>query len=237
MYEQSPALVLVPGAWHSASDWDAVIDLLPGIEAIAVELPSHGAQTSRLGDMYDDALAIKAAIDAVRGPVVVVSHSYGGVPSTQAAAGSLDVKGLVYVASFQLDVGESLLSSVGGVVPDWWDVHEEEGYIDALRPDEIFWGDLGPRATATALAQAGHLGLNTVRQQLTCAAWRTIPSTYVITERDAALPVVAQEALAQRSQRVHRINSCHSPFLSQPENLATLIREELMAFVSGRIEA
>jgi pimeloyl-ACP methyl ester carboxylesterase len=183
--------------------------------------------------MYDDAAAVRAAIDAIGGPVVVVSHSYGGMPSTQAAAGSDAVKGLIYVAAFQLDVGDTLLSSVGGVVPDWWDVHEEEGYLDAVHPEDLFWGDLTPQATKKSIAQAGHLGLETVRQPLTRAAWRSIPSTYVITERDNAFPVPAQEAMAQRSQRVLRIDSCHSPYLSQPENMAALIHEELSAF-TGR---
>jgi pimeloyl-ACP methyl ester carboxylesterase len=223
-------LVLVPGAWHSASDWDGVISHLPGVEARAVELPSHGAATTGLGDMYDDAAVIRAAIDAAGGPVVVVSHSYGGVPSTQAAAGSDAVIGLIYVAAFQLDVGDTLLSSVGGVIPDWWDVHEDEGYLDALHPEDVFWGDLTPEATKRSVALAGHLGLETVRQPLTRAAWRSIPSTYVITERDNAFPLFAEEAMARRAQRVHRIDSCHSPFLSQPENMAALIREELSAF-------
>jgi pimeloyl-ACP methyl ester carboxylesterase len=183
--------------------------------------------------MYDDAAAVRAVIDAIGGPVVVVSHSYGGVPSTQAAAGPDAVMGLIYVAAFQLDVGETLLSSVGGVIPDWWDVHEEEGYLDVLHPEDVFWGDLTPQATRKAVAQAGHLGLETVRQPLTRAAWRSVPSTYVITEKDNAFPVLAQEAMAKRAQRVRRINSCHSPFLSQPENMAALIRQELPVF-AGR---
>jgi pimeloyl-ACP methyl ester carboxylesterase len=172
--------------------------------------------------MYDDAAAITAAIDAIGGPVVV-AHSYGGVPATRAAAGSDAVKGLIYVAGFQLDVGDTLFSSVGGVMPDWWDVHEDEGYLDALRPEDVFWGDLTPQATKRSVALAGHLGLETVRQPLTRAAWRSIPSTYVITEKDNAFPVLGQEAMAKRAQRMHRINSCHSPFLSQPENLPALI--------------
>jgi pimeloyl-ACP methyl ester carboxylesterase len=233
MSATSPALVLVPGAWHSASDWDAVISHLPGVEARAVELPSHGTAATGLGDMYDDAAAVRAAIDAISGPVVVISHSYGGVPSTQAAAGSDAVNGLIYVAAFQLDVGDSLLSSVGGVGPDWWDVHEDEGYLDVLHPEDVFWGDLTPQATKKAVAQAGHLGLETIRQPLTHAAWRSVPSAYVITEKDNAIPVPAQEAMAKRAQRVRRINSCHSPFLSQPENMAALIREELPAFTAA----
>jgi hypothetical protein len=113
--------------------------------------------------------------------------------------------GLIYVAAFQLDVGETLLSAVGGVIPDWWDIHEEEGYLDALHPEDVFWGDLTPHATRKAVAQAGHLGLETVRQPLTRAAWRSVPSTYVITEKDNAFPVLAQEATAKRAQRVLRI--------------------------------
>jgi hypothetical protein len=66
------------------------------------------------------------------------------------SAGLDAVQGLIYVAAFELDVGETLLSSVGGVIPDWWDIHEEEGYLDALHPEDVFWGDLTPQATRKA---------------------------------------------------------------------------------------
>src|SRR5206468_1772175 len=102
-------------------------------------------------------------------------------------------------------VGESLASTVGGAPPPWWDVHGEAGYVDALRPAEIFYGDVDA-ATATAAAERlGHQSLTALGQPLTKAAWHTVPSTYVICEQDQAIPAVAQEAMAQRAKHVVRM--------------------------------
>ena len=105
--------LLVHGAWHGAWCWD---ELAPKLGATAtVELPSKGPER---GDLYADAATVREAIDAIDGPVVVVAHSYAGAVVTEGAVG---VEHIVYVTAFMLGVGESLLGTVGGVAPDWWD--------------------------------------------------------------------------------------------------------------------
>jgi hypothetical protein len=76
-------------------------------------------------------------------------------------------------------------------------------------------------------AQLGYQSYASKQQPLTQAAWQTIPSTYVICEADKAIPVATQELFAQRADDVQRLSSSHSPFLSQPADLACLIRRSL----------
>ncbi|GAA3732753.1 pimeloyl-ACP methyl ester carboxylesterase [Spinactinospora alkalitolerans] len=222
-----PALVVVHGAWHGPWCWRPLIERLPDVAVHPVALPSSGADPTALGGLYDDAEAVRAAVAGIEGPVVVCAHSYGGLPVTEALTGVGDVRRLVYLCSFQLDAGESLLGSVGGTPPEWWDVHEADGYVDALDPAAVFYGDVAPETARAAIGALGHQSLASVTQPLREAAWRTIPSTYVVCERDAGIPPFAQEAMAQRAQRVLRMDASHSPFLSRPAELAGLLRAEL----------
>ncbi|GAA5124355.1 alpha/beta fold hydrolase [Pseudonocardia adelaidensis] len=226
---QAPTLLLVHGAWHGVWAWRRLVEELADLDVRTVSLPSVGPDRSALGDLRTDTEAVRAAIAVVDGPVVVCAHGYGGVPVTEAAAGMPNVVGLVYLCGFQLDVGESVLSSLGGSPPSWWDVHRAEGYVDALRPFEVFYADVRPHTARGAVARLGHQSLAASEQPLARAAWRTIPSTYVVCERDAAIPVVAQEWMAERADRVLRMPTSHAPFLSRPAQLAGILRAELVA--------
>ncbi|OZM79168.1 alpha/beta hydrolase [Pseudonocardia sp. MH-G8] len=228
-----PTLVLVHGSWHGPWVWDAVIRELPDLNIRTVALPSSGPDPTALGDMYADATAIRDVVAEIEDPVLVVAHSYGGVPATEGLSGLSQISRLIYLAAFQLDVGESLLGAAGGERPDWWDVHEAEGYLNALRPEEVFYGDVDEATARSAIALLGHQSLPSTGQPLTSAAWHTIPSTYVVCEQDAAIPMHAQEAMAQRAGRVERLPTSHSPFLSRPAELASILRAEITAVVEG----
>ncbi len=101
-----PMIVLVHGAFADCSSWAKVIPILDGdgYNVIAVQNP--------LTSLADDIATTKRVIDAQRGSVVVVGHSYGGAVITAAAAGSANVKALVYVAAFAPEVDE-ILSAPG----------------------------------------------------------------------------------------------------------------------------
>jgi pimeloyl-ACP methyl ester carboxylesterase len=223
----APTLVLVHGAWHGPWVWRRLVEELSDLDVRTVALPSVGPDPAALGDLRTDAEAVRAAVTLVDGPVLVCAHSYGGMPATEGLAGMRNVVGLVYLSAFQLDIGESLLGAVGVNAPSWWDVHRTEGYVDALRPAEVFYEDVHPETARAAIDRLGHHSLAAFAQPLTRAAWRTIPSTYVVCERDAAIPVVAQETMAERAGRVLRMPSSHSPFLSRPAQLAGVLRAEL----------
>ena len=229
-------LVLVHGAWHGPWAWEALIREMLGMEIRAVALPSCGHDPAALGDMYADAAVIRETVEEIDGPVVVVAHSYGGVPTTEGLAGVSQVRRLIYLSSFQLDVGDSLVTGAGSLLgdsrPDWWDVHEVEGYVDPLRAVEIFYGDVVEATAHESVARLGHLSWPAVNQPLTVAAWHTTPSTFVVCERDAAIPVPAQEVMAQRSQRVLRLATSHCGCLSRPADLAAILQDEVGAATS-----
>ncbi|GAA1295397.1 alpha/beta hydrolase [Pseudonocardia aurantiaca] len=222
-------VLLVHGAWHGPWMWGALLREMPDVDVRTVALPSAGRDPAALGDLHADAAAIRSAVAAIHGPVVVCAHSYGGVPTTEGVADLPNVVGIVYLCAFQLDIGESLASAAGGTLPDWWDVHAAEGYVDAQRPLEVFYSDVDEAVARDAIMRLGHQSLVAFGQQVSKAAWRTIPSTYIVCEHDRAVPVEAQEAMARRATRVLRMPASHSPFLSRPAQLAGILRAELAA--------
>ncbi|MEV0715008.1 alpha/beta hydrolase [Asanoa sp. NPDC050611] len=111
-----PTLLLVHGAWHRKEMWRLLIDELPDVDIRALQLPSSApVPVDQLGDLYDDATAIRTAVADIGRSCVVLAHSYGGAPTTQALAGVDSVLRVVYLSAWQLDVGESLLSIIGGL--------------------------------------------------------------------------------------------------------------------------
>jgi len=223
-----PTLLFVHGAWHGPWCWAPLRQVLTerGWTTSAVELPTvHAPDKAALG-LAADAAAVRAAIDAVGGPVVVVAHSYGGVPATQ-GADAASVAHIVYISAFVLDVGESLYAAGGGVTPDWWDVRDD-GLVMAgtaeHSPRDLFYGDLPAAAADAAVARLLPQGGQAYHDPVTVTAWRGRPTTFLITEQDAIFPAAAQEALAARAgSATVRLATSHSPFLSQPAAVADVI--------------
>jgi pimeloyl-ACP methyl ester carboxylesterase len=227
-----PSLLIVPGAWHKPDHFRLLIDELPGVDVHTVALTSSGDDPATLGDMYADAKVIAQAVAAIDGPVVVMAHSYGGIPTTQALRGATNVRRIVYLAAFQLKAGESLLSHGGGSLAPWSRLHRRDGvgdYVEAMTPMTIFYNDVDPGTARLAASELGFQSYASKQQRLTETAWETIPSTYVICEDDNAIPVAAQELIAQRADDVQRLSASHSPFLSQPAALARLVKILLSA--------
>jgi len=228
---ERPTLLLIHGAWHGAWAWNASRELLEerGWRVSTVDLPTvHAADPTGLS-LSDDAAAVAEAIDAITGSVVVIAHSYGGVPTTQAAAAE-SVEHIVYVSAFALDVGESLLAAVGGEAPSWWDVRGS--LVSAGTPQEtptdLFFHDVDPPAAAAAVAQLRPQSRLAFEESLTVAAWHSKPSTFIVTEQDRIFAPEAQEALATRAgSRIVRMDTSHSPFLSQPKEFVDAIEEAI----------
>jgi pimeloyl-ACP methyl ester carboxylesterase len=158
----------------------------------------------------------------------VCAHSYGGAPTSEGLAGAENVARLVYLNGFMLDEQESMLGNRGGTYPPHWRVNEDEGYLEVVNPEAVFYNDLDVQAAAEAAADIAPQSLASMTQRLTRAAWHTIPSTYVIGEKDAGLPPALREHYAARANLVRRLDSSHSPFLSQPAETAALLREALV---------
>ena len=217
-----PTVVLVHGAWHGAWAWDEVAARLraDGTPVVAVDSPSVAAG----GDMYDDALAVRDAIAAIDGEVVVVGHSYGGIVITEGAAGAQGVRHLVYLTAFMLDEGESL-STIAGSTPPAWQVPDPDGrMLSVAGAQQVFYNTCDSEVADVAAARLRPQTIASFVQPVKSVAWRAVPSTYVICDRDNAIPVPAQEAMAARADTTHRLDSDHSPFLTDPDAVAGLIR-------------
>ena len=211
-------VVLVHGAWHGAWCWARVIDELDalGVSSIAVELPLTG--------LRDDAVTARAAIERAGPGVVVVGHSYGGMVISQAAAGVDDVGRLVYLAAFMTDEDEDEISIMvahdspllGAVVA----VDGGAG-IDPAQAHALFYADSDAATVEGILPllrpMRGGTGMTGA------PAWKSIPSTYVVCSEDGALPPAAQREMATRAEAVVELPTDHSPFLTRPVELASLI--------------
>jgi pimeloyl-ACP methyl ester carboxylesterase len=175
--------------------------------------------------MAADADAVRAAIDAIDGDVVVVAHSYGGIPATQ-GADAANVTHIVFISAFVLDHGESLSSAAGDGQPDWWYVKDGLAIAgtEAHPAQGLFYADVPEAEADAAVARLTSQSPRAYRDEVTSTAWRGRSTTYVITEQDAIVPVAAQEALAARAgANTVRMATSHSPFLSQPAAVADII--------------
>ena len=217
-----PTVVLVHGAWHGAWCWDEVAVRLraDGRAVVAVDLPS----VADSGDMYDDARVVRDAIGAIDGDSVVVGHSYGGIVITEAVAGLEGVRHLVYLTAFMLDEGESL-ADVAGRTPPAWQIPEPDGKTLSVEgPQRVFYNTCSQATADAAAARLRPHAIAAFVQPVRSVGWRDVPSTYVICDGDNAIPVAAQEALSARAGTTHRLESDHSPFLTDPDAVADLIR-------------
>jgi pimeloyl-ACP methyl ester carboxylesterase len=213
--------LLVHGAWHGGWAFDRLVRVLEdaGHTARTVDLPSSGSTA----DLAADAEVVRAALAEQSGPTVVLGHSYGGIVISEGAAGAPNVVGLVYLCAFMLDVGESLLGAIQGQVPPWIVVDEAAGTSTVATPREIFYNDCSEEDAAAAAARLEPQSLATFASEQTAAAWHQIPSMYIVCERDNAIPVAAQDAMSGRAAVVERMDTSHSPFVSQPEATAALL--------------
>jgi pimeloyl-ACP methyl ester carboxylesterase len=206
--------LLVHGAWHGSWCWDRLIAELGG-DVHTVDLPSSGSTAG----VHDDAEVVKAQLKAIDGPVVVLAHSYGGVPVTQALADAPNVEHVVFLAAYQLDEGESVFGIHGAPTPDDLDT--------SMPPDAgartKYYADVPEADAAAAIARLRPQSIRSGIERITSAGWRTVPSTYIVCEQDQALPPALQERFAAKSGAVHRLASSHSPFLSMPAELAALL--------------
>ena len=115
----------------------------------AIDLPSNDGTSG----LDDDAAAIRTALDEIGAPTVVVGHSYGGIAVSEGAATSPNAVGLVYLAAFMLDTGQSLLDAMQHQLPDWIELDEAAGSHLAQRSEQVLYGDCSPQVAADAKAR------------------------------------------------------------------------------------
>ncbi|WP_363356600.1 alpha/beta hydrolase [Microbacterium sp. LMI12-1-1.1] len=169
------------------------------------------------------------AIDRAGGPVVLVGHSYGGVPVTEAGDHPA-VERIVYVAAFALDAGESVITSMGGALPGVWGISDDQLTMGRSREERVdmIAADMPPGVPRDASEQLADLfrpqSLASFSDQVSHVAWRVKHATYVLTENDGVVPPAFQESLAVRSSaEIVRIPHGHAPFQEDPAGFADLL--------------
>jgi pimeloyl-ACP methyl ester carboxylesterase len=220
-------VVLVHGAWHGSWCWDEIVRLLEarGISVRTVDLLSVGADPGDESGLSGDAAAVSELLDETGGAAILVGHSYGGMVITSAAAGRSDVARLFYLAAFMPDAGESLFALTGGE-PAPWIVQNEDGRViaDLDRAAEVFYADCAEETRQEAIDRLRPMPPASFVEPVPEAAWRSIPSTYVVCAQDRALPPELQRGVfAPRADEVIELQASHSPFFSQPAALVDLI--------------
>jgi pimeloyl-ACP methyl ester carboxylesterase len=218
-----PTIVLVHGAFADASSWDKVIRILQtdGYPVFAVQNP--------LTSLAADVATTKRVIDAQTGPVVAVGHSYGGVVITGAAAGSAKVKALVYVAAFAPEAGEAVSAPGAKFTPPALSsalVPDAAGflYVDRAKFHDAFCADV-PEADARVMAVTQKPVHNSVfGASVPAAAWKTIPSWYVVSTEDHAINPDLERYYAKRIHATTtEIKASHVGFLTHPAEVARII--------------
>jgi pimeloyl-ACP methyl ester carboxylesterase len=216
-----PVLLLVHGAWLGPWSWERVQPELTarGWEVQTVDLPSVDDLGGPRFGLHDDAAVVRERIKQIGRPVVAVAHSYGGAVVSQAAAGLANVRHIVYVCAFQLDVGESLIQLSGELW--WWNVDGDTMTTHDAR--EILFTEVPREDADRAIARMRPFSYVAVTETLTAAAWHTVPSTYILCEKDRA--ITNQNAIAARATHVRHLPADHMPLLSMPLALTDLIVE------------
>ncbi|TDD56997.1 alpha/beta hydrolase [Nonomuraea terrae] len=214
-------LMIVHGAWHRPNAWEKLETELHalGYGTRAPALPSAGERPT--AGMHDDAAMVAKELASIEGPVVLLGHSYGGIPITEAAAGARNVERLIYLCAWMPDEGQSLFDLEGSPTPD--DVSGLLPLISGARTS--LYGDLPDAEAEQAMSALVDQTVRSFAEKVGAVAWRDIPSTYIVAEQDQAISLALQEKMAAQAAEIRRLTSGHSPFLSQPRILAALIDE------------
>ena len=220
---EQPNIVLVHGAWADGSSWSAVIQSLQadGYKVTAPQFP----ETS----LADDVVRLRQVLARQSGPTIVAGHSYGGQIMTALGADAPNVVGLVYIAAFGLDDGESLGALLGGGPPTPSLAHlivDEQGF--GWLPEEDFVGhfaaDVEPAQARVMHAVQQPISMSAFEDVMGQPAWKSHPSWYLVATNDEALPPDAERQFASRmGATTVEVASSHLPMVSHPDEVVKLI--------------
>jgi pimeloyl-ACP methyl ester carboxylesterase len=219
-----PNIVLVHGAWADGSCWSGVIERLQadGFQVRAPQFP--------LSSLADDVARLRQVLEFQDGPTIVVGHSYGGQIITALGSDAPNVLGLVYIAAFGLDEGESLgaLLSQGPVTPALAHLFTDSRGYGWLSEDDFvnhFAGDLDPTQARVLYAVQQPLASSAFTDVMGVPAWKSLPSWFLVAENDEALPPEAERQFAQRmGATTVEVPSSHVAMVSHPQEVADLVK-------------
>ena len=225
-------IVLVHGAWADGSSWSKVIPILEaqGFHVVAAQLP--------LTSLEDDDAATQRAITRITtahpGPVLLVGHSYGGVVIGDQPGNDAKVAGLVYVAAFAPDRGESALSLLGTLSTPppinqflQFDTAKQFATISPQGVAAAFAQDLSKLEQVTLTATQGPTSVAALSAVPTVGpAWRTKPTWFIVSAQDKVITAGLEERLAQRMNATTiTLPTCHLAMLQEPLRVAEFIAQ------------
>jgi pimeloyl-ACP methyl ester carboxylesterase len=225
--QDKPTIVLVHGAFADGSSWNKVIPILQkkGYNVIAVQNP--------LTSLNDDVAFVERALSEVKGKVVLVGHSWGGVVITQ-AGNNEKVQSLVYVAAFAPDEGQSIedISKDAHQVrkipapPGLADPIITDGFIRMREEDVLanFAQDLPKTEARIIAAGQGRFHVSTLSAKVSNPAWKNKPSFFVVADNDHIISPQVEREMAKRINAVtYHVPTSHVAMLAKPEIIADVI--------------
>jgi pimeloyl-ACP methyl ester carboxylesterase len=219
-----PNIVLVHGAWADGSSWSAIIENLQanGYPVTAPQFP--------LTSLAADVARLRQVLNFQNGPTIVAGHSYGGQVMTALGMDAPNIVGLVYIAAFGLDEGESLgaLLSQGPVTPALAHLFTDDQGFGWLSEDDFvnhFAADVDPVKARAMYAVQQPLTVSAFNDIMGTPAWNALPSWYLVATDDQAIPPDAERQFAARmGATTIEIPSSHLPMISHPTEVADLIK-------------
>jgi pimeloyl-ACP methyl ester carboxylesterase len=214
-------IVLVHGGWADASGWNKQIPVLrdAGHNVIAAQLPTHS--------LSEDVETVKRAIAHIGGPTILVGHSYGGEVITNAAYNNPNVTGLVYVAAFAPDEGQSLSDFVDpSTFPKELFLVDSGGFI-YLNPEvfrENFAQDVNQSEAELMAIVQKPFNQSIFVEKSGPPAWKQLPTWYQISGADRMIPPDVQRMFAERMNATTiSVNASHASYVSHPDEITQLI--------------
>jgi pimeloyl-ACP methyl ester carboxylesterase len=216
-------VVLVHGGFVDGSGWQGVYNHLTmdGHSVRIVQNPTVSLE--------GDVAATKLIIDAQSEPVILVGHSYGGVVVTE-AGNDPKVAGIVYIAAFAPDKGESVETLIadpppGAPVPPILPPRDGFLFLDREKFHDSFAADVSDEQAAFMADSQVPWGVEALSGTISEPAWRTKPSWYLVTTEDRMIPPPAQRSMSERAgSTVVEAGGSHAIYVSQPAAVADLIR-------------